>query len=164
MAKSKKQSDGGDQKPKGVRIANRRAFHEYHIDEKIECGIELVGTEVKSLRAGQAKIDEAYARIEGSQLFLVGANIALYPQAAEGMQHNPTRKRKLLIHRRQIAQLQQRIHQKGKTLVPLAMYFHRGWAKVEIGLAEGKKNYDKREDLRKKDHQRDMQRAMRRGK
>lgn len=164
MAKSKKQSDSGDQKPKGVHIANRKAFHDYHIDEKVECGIELVGTEVKSLRAGQAKIDEAYARVEGMELFLVGANIALYPQAAEGMQHNPTRKRRLLLHRRQIHQLQQRIQQKGKTLVPLAMYFHRGWAKVEIGIAEGKKNYDKREDLRKKDHQRDMQRAMRRGK
>jgi SsrA-binding protein len=164
MAKSKKQSGEGDQKPKGVRIANRKAFHDYHIDEKIECGVELLGTEVKSLRAGQAKIDEAYARVEGDQVFLVGANIALYPQAAEGMQHNPTRKRRLLLHRRQIHQLQQRIQQKGKTLVPLAMYFHRGWAKVELGVAEGKKNYDKREDLRKKDHQRDMQRAMRRGK
>lgn len=162
MAK-KKQPGADDQKPKGVRISNRKAFHDYHIDEKIECGIALEGTEVKSLRAGQAKIDEAYARIEGGQLFLVGANIALYPQAAEGMQHVPTRKRKLLIHRKQIRQLQQRILQKGKTLVPLAMYFHRGWAKVEIGVAEGKKNYDKRESLRKKDHQRDMQRAIRRG-
>lgn len=164
MARKKKQSDGGDQKPQSVRIANRKAFHDYHIDEKIECGIELVGTEVKSLRAGQAKIDEAYARVEGGQVFLVGANIALYSQAAEGMQHNPTRKRRLLLHRRQIHQLQQRIQQKGKTLVPLAMYFHKGWAKVEIGVAEGKRNYDKRESLRKKDHQRDMQRAMRRGK
>ena len=162
MAKKKKQSGEAEQKPRGVRISNRKVFHDYHIDEKVECGIELVGTEVKSLRAGQAKIDEAYARIENGQVFLVGANIALYPQAAEGMQHNPKRKRKLLLHRRQIHQLQQRIQQKGKTLVPLAMYFHRGWAKVEIGVAEGKRRYDKRESLRKKDHQRDMQRAIRR--
>lgn len=164
MVKSKKQSDGGEAKSRSVRIANRKALHEYLVEEKIECGIALVGTEVKSLRAGQAKIDEAYARIDGNEVYLLGANIAPYPQAAEAMQHNPTRKRKLLLHRRQIRQLQQRVQQKGKTLIPLAMYFHRGWAKVELGLAEGKKKYDKREDLRKKDHQRDMERALRRKK
>ncbi len=162
MAKKSPQPGPKDSKPKGVRIGNRKAFHDYHIDEKVECGIELMGTEVKSLRAGQAKIDEAYARIDEGQVFLIGANIAPYPQAAEGMQHNPTRKRKLLLHRRQIHQLQVQMQQKGKTLIPLAIYFHRGWAKVELGLAEGKKTYDKRETLRKRDHQRDMDRAMRR--
>ncbi len=159
MAKKEKQPE----KPKGVRIRNRKAFHDYEIIEKVECGIALVGTEVKSLRAGQAKIDEAYARLDGGELYLVGANIALYPQAGEEMQHNTTRKRKLLLHKRQLHALTVRVQQKGLTLVPLAMYFHRGWAKCEIGIARGRQKYDKRESLRKKDQQRDMERATRRG-
>jgi SsrA-binding protein len=153
---SKKQS----QKPRGVRIGNRRAFHDYHIDEKVEAGIVLTGTEVKSLRAGQAKIDEAHVRINDGQAYLIGANIAHYPQAAEGMQHATTRKRKLLLHRRQIALLESRTQQKGKTLIPLAMYFKKGWAKIEIGVAEGKQRHDKRQDIKKRDHQRDINRAM----
>jgi SsrA-binding protein len=161
MSKSKKES-AAKAEHKSPRISNRRAFHEFLITEKVECGIELVGTEVKSLRAGQAKIDEAYARVDNGQLFLVGMNIPAYSHAAEGMQHDPTRKRRLLLHGRQIQQLQSLTAQKGKTLIPLAVYFHRGWAKVEIGVAEGKKKFDKRQDLRKKDHERDMQRAMRR--
>ncbi|MCK5113607.1 MAG: SsrA-binding protein, partial [Phycisphaerae bacterium] len=112
-------------------------------------------------RAGQAKIDEAYIRIDNNQLFLVGANIALYPLAGESMQHVTTRKRKLLVHRRQIEKLQMHVNQKGKTLIPLVIYFHHGWAKVEIGVAEGKRQYDKRDSLRKKDQQRDMDRAIR---
>jgi len=156
VAKKKKEQS----KPKGVRITNRRARRDFHILEVLECGIELLGTEVKSLRAGQAKIDEAYVRLDGTQLFLVGANIALYPLAGESMQHVPTRKRKLLVHRRQIEKLQLHVKQKGKTLIPLTIYFHHGWAKIEIGVAEGKRSYDKRDALRKKDQQRDMARAM----
>lgn len=159
MAKKKEEPD----KPKGVRIRNRKAFHDYEILEKLECGLSLVGTEVKSLRAGQAKIDEAYARLEKGELFLVGANIALYPQAGENMQHITTRKRRLLVRRRQLRALAIRVQQKGLTLVPLAVYFHHGWAKCEIGIARGKQKYDKRDTLRQKDQQRDMQRAIRKG-
>jgi SsrA-binding protein len=144
------------------RISNRKARHDYHILEVLECGIELTGTEVKSLRAGQAKIDEAYARIREGELYLVGATIAHYPQAAEAMQHDQTRDRRLLARRRQIAELEAHVRQKGKTIVPLAMYFKRGWAKVELGVAVGKRQYDKREALRKRDQQREIDRDMRR--
>jgi len=155
MAKGKE-----DNKPKGVRIANRKAFHDYQILEKVECGMELTGTEVKSLRAGQAKIDEAYARLYAGQVHLVGANIALYPQAAPEMNHDPTRDRKLLLHRRQIEVLEAHVRQKGKTLIPLAVYFKNGWAKCEIGVGVGKREYDKRQDARKREHQREMKREM----
>jgi len=158
VAKKKKKTD----KPKGVRITNRKARHDYHITEVVECGIALTGTEVKSLRAGQARITESFARIRNGEVYLVGANIALYPQAAPGMQHNTTRDRKLLLRKRQIAKLQVHLNQKGKTLIPLAIYFSRGWAKCELGIAEGKRQYDKRQDLRRKDHNREMQRATRR--
>ncbi len=157
MAKKK-----NEPKPKGVRITNRKARHDYFISEVVECGISLVGTEVKSLRAGQARIVEAYGRIQNGEVFLVGANIAMYPQAAPGMQHDPTRDRKLLLRKSQIAKLVDHVRQKGKTLVPLAMYFSRGWAKCELGIAEGKRQYDKRQALRKKDDRREMQRQMRR--
>ena len=152
--------DGRQSEKHSPRMVNRRARHEYHISEVVECGIELLGTEVKSLRAGQGKIDEAYARVKGGEVFLIGANIAMYPQAAEGMQHNPKRDRKLLVRRGQIAQLESHVKQKGKTLIPLAIYFKRGWAKCEIGIAEGKQQRDKRDDLRKKDHQREIAREM----
>lgn len=157
MAKSKE-----DEKPKTPRILNRRARHDFHILEVLECGVELTGTEVKSLRAGQGKIDEAYVRIQSGELYLVGMNIAMYPQAAPGLQHEPTRDRRLLVHRRQLAALQTQTKQKGSTMVPLAMYFKRGWAKCEIGLAIGKKQFDKRQDIKKRDDQRDISRAMNR--
>ncbi len=148
MSKKTRQND---EKPRGVRIRNRKAFHDYHVTEKLECGIELQGTEVKALRAGDMKLDEAYVRIDGGELFLVGATVGQYNHAAEGMQHDPTRKRKLLARRRQIETLESHVRQKGKTLVPLAIYFHKGWAKCEIGVAEGKRQYDKRQDLKKRD-------------
>lgn len=157
MARKKQQS-----KPRGVRISNRKAFHDFDIIEKIECGMALRGTEVKSLRAGSVRIDEAYARLEGSEVYLVGANIALYPQAAADMQHDPTRKRKLLLHRRQIEQIASHLNQKGRTLVPLAVYFKNGWAKCELGIAEGKRQFDKRDALKRKQQKRDIEREMRR--
>ena len=146
--------------PRGVRIANRKARHDYSIIEVVECGILLHGTEVKSLRDGQAKIDEGFARLRGGEVYLVGVNIALYPQASSAMQHEPTRDRKLLLHKRQIAQLEAHVRQKGRTVIPLALYFKRGWAKCELGIAVGKRHFDKRDDLRKKDHQRQMAREM----
>ncbi len=146
--------------PPGVRIRNKRAWRDFHIEVKVECGIELTGTEVKSLRNGQMKIDEGHARVKGNEVFLLGANIAPYPQAAAGMQHEPTRPRKLLIHRRQIAELEAHVRQKGHTLVPLEIYFKRGWAKCVLGLAVGKQQHDKRDTIRKRDQQREMDRAM----
>jgi SsrA-binding protein len=146
--------------PGSPRILNRKAWHDYHVLEKLECGIELTGTEVKSLRAGQGRIDEAHARLVGDDLVLFGANIAMYPQAAPGMQHEPTRERRLLVHRRQIAVLRAHVQQKGRTLVPLALYFRRGWAKLELGLVEGKRLFDKREALRTRDAKRDMAREL----
>ena len=157
MAKTKEQPE-----KRGVRIVNRKARHDYRISEVVECGMALKGTEVKSLRAKQARIDEAFARVIDGQVFLVGANISLYPQAAPGLQHDPARDRKLLLHRRQIAQIESHVRQKGKTVVPLAVYFKRGWAKVELGIAEGKREYDKRDTLRKRDQQREMAREMNR--
>ena len=155
MAKKKEQGV-----KRGVRIANRKARHDYHIVEVVECGMELTGTEVKSLRAGQAKIDEGFARVGDGEVFLVGTNIAQYPQAAPGMQHEPARDRKLLLHKRQIAQLESHVRQKGKTIVPLAIYFKRGWAKCELGIAEGKRQYDKRQAIRDRDQRREMAREM----
>ena len=155
MAKKKKQSQG-----EGPYIRNKKAKHDYHITEVVECGIELLGTEVKSLRNGQAQIEEAYARIRGGQVYLVGSTISPYSHATGGLQHDPTRDRKLLVHHRQIAKLEAHVRQKGKTIVPLAVYFKRGWAKCELGIAEGKQQHDKRDDLRKRDHERDMAREM----
>ncbi|MFW6062012.1 MAG: SsrA-binding protein SmpB [Planctomycetota bacterium] len=157
MAKKNRQN-----KPQSVRLSNKRAWHDYHIIEKVECGIALTGTEVKSLRAGQAKIDEAYARVEDGEVYLVGEHISPYRQAGEAMQHDPTRKRKLLLRRRQIRQLEQHVRQKGKTIVPLSVYFHRGWAKCEIGVAEGKRTYDKRQALKERQQKREIARELRR--
>ena len=158
MAKKKSK----DEKPHsaGPRIANRKAWHDFQILEVLECGLELTGTEVKSLRAGQAQLDEGFARVRGGQLVLVGVNIATYPQAGAMMQHEPLRERRLLVHRRQIKLLEMHVKQKGKTIVPLAIYFKGGWAKCEVGLAIGKKFFDKRQDLKKKDQQREMNREM----
>jgi SsrA-binding protein len=143
------------------RIENRKAWHNYHILEVVECGLDLLGTEVKSLRAGSAQIDEAFARLRRDEVFLVGVNIAAYPQAGPE-QHAPMRDRKLLLHHRQIALLADHVSQKGRTLVPLAIYFKKGWAKCELGLVVGKKQYDKRHTLRQKDQQREIDREMRR--
>ena len=158
MAKRKEQPGGGG----ASRIVNRRARHDYHVREVVECGIALVGSEVKSVRAGQVKLDEAHAVVRGGEAYLVGMHIAPYAAAAGTLGHDPDRDRKLLLHKRQIAQLEAHARQKGKTLVPLALYFKRGWAKCELGLVEGKKQYDKRETIRKRDHQREMDRAVRR--
>ena len=146
--------------PHERRILNRKARHEFHILEAVECGLELTGTEVKSLRAGQAKIDEGFARVRGSQVYLTGVNIAHYPQAAPTMQHEPVRERRLLLHRRQIDKLQAHVVQKGHTLVPLAIYFKGGWAKCELAMAVGKRMYDKRQAIKQRDQQREISRQM----
>ena len=155
---AKKQDKSSQKRP--PRITNRKARHDYHITEVLECGLKLTGTEVKSLRAGNASIDDAFVRIIGGELYLVGADIAHYPQAVAAMQHAPARDRKLLVHRRQIGKIESHIRQKGKTAVATALYFTRGIAKCEIGIAVGKRQYDKRESLKRRQQQRDIDREI----
>ena len=142
------------------RVSNRRALHDYFISAKLECGIALVGSEVKSLRDGKAQLQDAYAHIENGQLYLYGAHIDPYEKAALAYNHDPRRPRKLLAHRREIKKLQGETAVKGTTLIPLAVYFKNGRAKVEIGVARGKQQHDKRDTIRKKEMEREIRRAM----
>lgn len=142
------------------RILNKKARRNFFIHETIEAGLVLTGGEVKSLRAGTAQLSEAFVRINGYEATLYNCQIDRYPHAAD-RPHDPLRKRRLLLHRREIAKLALKLKPAGTTLIPLAIYFNsRGLAKIELGLATGKKFYDKRQDMRKRDHQREMQRAM----
>lgn len=153
MAKGKGNADA-------PRINNRRALHDYFISAKVECGIVLVGSEVKSLRDGKAQLQDAYARVENGELFLHGAHIDPYEKAALAYNHDPRRPRKLLAHRREIKKLEGETAVKGTTLIPLAIYFKGGRAKVEIGVGRGKQQHDKRDAIRKKEMDRDIRRAM----
>jgi SsrA-binding protein len=130
--------------------------------DTLECGIMLVGSEVKSLRAGLVSIEEAYGRMDHGEVWLVGCDIQEYKNA-NAWNHEPKRRRKLLLHRREIEKFASVAYEKNFTLVPLKMYFKEGRAKVLLGICKGKKNYDKRESIKKSDVQRDIQRAMRRG-
>jgi SsrA-binding protein len=161
MAAGKAKSDH-DHSP---RIANRKAFHDYHIDEKLEVGIKLVGSEVKSIRNGQVSLAEGFAQVDARsmELWLLNVDIALYPQSGD-RNHEPKRPRKLLAHRREITKMLDRTTAAGTTLIPLAMYFVRGMVKVEIGVASGKQAHDKRQDLKKREAERDIRRHMARGK
>ena len=141
------------------RIHNRRALHEYFLSAKLECGIALLGSEVKSLRAGKAQLQEAYARIENGELMLHGAHIDPYDKAGV-LGHEPLRPRKLLAHRREIHKLEAETHDRGTTLIPLAIYFKDGRAKVEIGVARGKQHQDKRQSIKKREMDREMRKAM----
>lgn len=162
MSKSSSKSKARG-KPENLspRIANRRATHEYHILEKLECGIALRGTEVKSVRNARVSLAEGYARIDPKtrELWLCDVDIATYPPAGPH-QHEPKRQRKLLAHKRQIESMAGRLTSSGLTLVPLAMYFSRGMIKVELGLAQGKKQHDKRQDIKKQQADRDIRRGM----
>jgi SsrA-binding protein len=140
---------------------NRRARHDYDILEVYECGIALKGAEVKSLRLGQASLQDAYARIEDGELWLVGAHLAPYEYASGYGRFEPVRPRKLLLHRREIDELAGRVAQKALTLVPLTIYFKDGLAKVEIALARGRRLYDKRHAIAERDATREAQRVMR---
>ncbi|HEX4130370.1 MAG TPA: SsrA-binding protein SmpB [Pirellulales bacterium] len=141
---------------------NRRARHEYEVLETLECGIVLVGSEVKSLRNGKISLEEAYARVKGAEVWLVGCDIPEYAQANQ-FNHEPKRQRKLLMHRREVDKFAMRAKQSGLTLVPLKMYFTKGRAKVLMGLCKGRQLHDKREKMRKQTTDRDIRRAMRRG-
>ncbi len=140
---------------------NRRAFHDYFIDEKLEAGIMLTGTEVKSVRSGRTNLRDGFVRIDGNEAWLENVHISPYAQA-NLMNHEPLRPRKLLLHRKEISSLIGKVRQKGYTLIPLRMYFSRNHAKVEVGLARGKRQYDKREAIAERDAKREIARAMRR--
>ena len=160
--KNKKQAKDDEDKNQKVIANNRRARHDYQVLETLECGIVLTGSEVKSLRNGNMSLEEAYGRIKGDEVWLMGCDIQEYSYAHD-LNHIPKRPRKLLLHRREIKKFAMQAMEKNLTLVPLKMYFNRGHAKVLMGICKGKKNYDKRESLKKKDMQRDIDRAMRRG-
>ncbi len=138
---------------------NRKARHRYDILDQLECGIVLTGSEVKSIRNGKISIDEAYVRIQDGELWLVGCNIAEYPQATV-MNHDPLRKRKLLLHKKELRKFAESATQQGLTMVPLSVYFSRGIVKVKVAVARGRKLYDKRERMRKDTDKKDMRRAM----
>ena len=138
---------------------NKKAYHDYFIEEKYECGIALHGTEVKSLRMGKCSIKEAFIRIENGEVCVYGMHISPY-EKGNIFNKDPLRVKKLLMHRQEIRKLLGKIKEKGYTLVPLQVYFSRGKAKAEIGLARGKKLYDKREDIAKKDARREAERAV----
>lgn len=136
---------------------NKKAYHDYFIEEKTECGIALHGTEVKSMRMGKCSIKEAFIRIENGEVFVYGMHVSPY-EKGNIFNKDPLRAKKLLLHKYEIIKLIGKIKEKGYTLVPLQVYFKDGKAKVEIGLAKGKKNYDKRDDIAKKDQRREAER------
>ena len=150
-----------DDKERDVAV-NRRAYHDYFVDEKFEAGMVLTGTEVKSLRSGRCNLREGYVRIDGNEAWLENVHISIYAQG-NLMNHEPLRPRKLLLHRKEISSLIGRVRQKGYTLIPLRAYFSRNHAKLEVGLCRGKRQYDKREAIAERDAKREIARAMRRG-
>ncbi|RIK47286.1 MAG: SsrA-binding protein [Chloroflexi bacterium] len=145
-----------------VVTVNRRAWHDYFIEEEVEAGIVLTGTEIKSIREGRVNIREAHARIENGEVLLYGMHISPYGQAGDYFQHDPNRPRKLLLHRAQIRYLQQRVEARGYTIVPLRLVLRNGKAKLDIGLAKGKRAYDKRDALAERDSRREIEQALRR--
>jgi SsrA-binding protein len=155
-------SSGGKAQPAGKSITeNRKARHRFNVLDSLECGVMLMGSEVKSLRDGKISLDEAYGRVKDGEVWLVGCDIPEYPNA-NMWNHPPKRSRKLLMHQREVNRFANRAKEKGLTLVPLKMYFNeRGVAKVLLGLCRGKQVHDKREDLKKANVKREMDRAMR---
>ena len=141
-------------------VENRRARHDYNILERIETGIALTGTEVKSLRDGGGNLRESYAQLRAGEVFLVGANIAPYKQGNIA-NHEPVRDRRLLLHRREIEKLGSQVAERGMTLVPLSLYFSHGRVKLELGLAKGKERADRRRDMADRDARRQIDRALR---
>ena len=156
MAKGKKSSKAGA--GSNTIALNKKAGHEYHIEQRIECGLALEGWEVKSLRAGRIQLKESYVKILHAEAFLIGAHISPLPSASTHVSPDPTRTRKLLLKRAELNRLIGQTERAGYTLVPTAMYWKRGRAKLEIGLAKGKKLHDKRADARNRDWQREKER------
>ena len=162
MSKKNKKSGESPATNKGQRpiAENRKARHRFQVLESLECGVALVGSEVKSLRNGKLSLDEAYGRVRNGEVWLVGCDIAEYPNAAM-MNHDRLRPRKLLLHKREIAKFAAKAYETGLTLVPLKMYFKDGKAKLLLGIGRGRKMHDKREKLKKETVKRDLQRMMR---
>jgi SsrA-binding protein len=158
MPKTKAPSGTAGEK---IVTVNRKAYHDYHIEDELEAGIALVGTEIKSIRAGRVNLRDAYARIEDGELWLVGAHISPYQQAGSYFNHEPERPRKLLVHRNELNYLRNKIEAKGYTLVPIRLALRQGRAKVDIGIGRGKKLYDKRQALAEQDARRAVERALR---
>ncbi len=138
-----------------MEIVNRRARHDYFVEETIECGIVLTGTEIKAIRKGSANLKDSYARIKKNEIYLVNMFIAHYEEG-NVFNHDETRSRKLLLHKKQIKKLIEKVKQEGYTLIPLKLYFTRGLAKIELGVCKGKKNFDKRESIKMRDLKREM--------
>jgi SsrA-binding protein len=157
MARQKDNKDEADHIKDVAR--NRRAFHDYEVLERLECGLVLTGTEVKSLREGQASIEEAYGKVEESEVWLLGCDIPEYAMGNQ-LNHKPRRARKLLMHRREIKKFADRASERGLTLVPLRLYFKNGKAKVEMAVCKGKQVHDKRQSLKKADADREIKREM----
>ncbi|HJW81723.1 MAG TPA: SsrA-binding protein SmpB [Acidiferrobacterales bacterium] len=148
-------------KPAPAQIAqNRKAWHDYFIEQKFEAGMVLHGWEVKSMRAGRAQLKEAYVVVENGELFLIGAHVSPLPSASTHVHPDPVRKRKLLLHREEISKLVGSVERKGYTLVPLALYWKQGKAKLEIGLAKGKQAHDKRASIKERESDRELARAI----
>lgn len=149
----------GDVDGRKLVCRNRRAWHEYEILETVEAGMILAGTEVKSLREGRVNLKDSYAKVEGDEVFLVDAHISPYSHG-NIMNHDPLRPRKLLLHKKEIRRLGGKVSERGLTLIPLEIYFKEGRAKVELGLARGKRLYDKRAAIKKRDERRETQREL----
>ncbi|MDA7977335.1 MAG: SsrA-binding protein SmpB [Pirellulales bacterium] len=165
LSKNKSRKKAPKQEDDGRKIVarNRRARHEYEILETLECGLMLVGSEVKSLRTGKLSLDEAYGRVKNGEVWLIGSDIPEYVEANR-FNHDPRRPRKLLMHRREVNKFANRALQDGLTLIPLSLYFNReGRAKVLMGIGRGRKLHDKRENLKAKEARREIDRAARRG-
>lgn len=145
--------------PQKLIAENRRARHDYHLLERVEAGLVLTGTEVKSLREGRASLRRAYGDVRDGEIWLVGAHISAYEQGSMG-QHDPERDRKLLLHRREIDSLTGKVQEKGLTLVPTRLYFKNGRAKVELAVARGKETRDRRREIAKRDADRQIERAL----
>ena len=134
-------------------VENRKARHDYHIEDSVTCGMVLSGTEVKSIRIGRAQLKDSFARIEKGELWLYNCHISPY-QFGNRFNHNPVRKRKLLLHKKEILKIFGKVREKNLALIPLKIFFSKNWAKLELALAKGKKMYDKRESIKKKELQR----------
>ncbi len=158
----KRSNPNGKGDGRKVVASNRRAYRDYFIDEEIEAGIVLTGTEIKSIREGRLNISDAYATFNGGEMWLVGMHISPYGQASDYFNHDPTRPRKLLLHKLQAETLAFELEAKGKTLVPLRVALKNGWAKIDLGLARGKNLYDKRQSIAERDARRSMERELRR--
>ncbi|WP_455381734.1 SsrA-binding protein SmpB [Salinispira pacifica] len=146
----------------GIKVLgnNKKAYYDYHVDDTIECGISLQGTEVKSIKDNRFSFSDSYARIRDDELWLIGFHISVYP-FGNIFNHEPDRDRKLLVHRQEIKRLRRRVDEKGFTLIPLKFYLKRGLVKLELGICKGKKSYDKREAIKARDQKRDAEREFR---